>query len=756
MRQAPGPFQPLTGARPAAAFVSLALLPALFVFDHQTPLGIAAGVAYVVPVLLTLWSPRRLTLAVAATASLLVVVDIPLHPPEMLNWMVVVNRVLSLLMIWVTATLVLLRRHAELAVETARCALERQVEVRTAHLADLNRRLQQEAAERLQIDAELRDSTERFRAMVETTSDWVWELDARGVYTYASPKGLEFLGYAPEEVLGRTMMDFMPSDEAERFGALLQSMFAGRMAFRCVENVNRHRDGRLVVLETSGVPVFDTHGVFRGYRGIDRDVTERKVAERRLRESEQHLRQIIDLVPHSIFARDGEGRFLLANRAVGEAYGTSVENLLGRHHADLHHNAQEVLRMLADDREVIESGKMKLIPEESFTRRDGSRRTLRTVKIPYHVPGERRRAVLGLAIDITEEKEVERRLTASEQKYRALLENAVDAIVLAAPDGQLRDANRCAEQLLGYSREELCGMYARDLHPPEEHARLADVFETLRRSGNTLVVHPVRRKDGSVVQVEVAASRIEAGGQTLIQGIFRDVSTRERRAAQRLAEEKQLRDTLVREVHHRIKNNLQGVVGLLRSHADSSPALEAAIVAAIGQVQSISVVHGLLGRGHDLQVRLCEMVSAIAANAGTLTRTHIQPLVEWAVPCQVVVDPDEAVPIALVINELILNAAKHSRDDAEGGVTVRVTQGDGGAAVTVSNPGRLAATFDFAAGRGTGTGLGLVRSLLPRHGASLALEQAGDMIEARLVLRPPVAVAPADGLAGCTTPSARL
>lgn len=724
-----------------AGIVSLVLLPALFALDHYLPVGAAAGVAYVIPVLLTLWSPRRLTLAVAGIASLLVVADMFLNPAGTLNWMVVFNRALALLMVWVTAILVLLRRHAEEAVEVANAALERQVEARTAHLDELNRQLQREAAERVQIEAALRDSTERFRAMVETTSDWVWELDAQGVYTYTSPKSLDILGYAPDEVLGRTMMDFMPPDEAGRFGALLRSIFAGRMAFQCVENVNRHRDGHRVVLESSGVPVFGADGVFHGYRGIDRDVSDRKAAERRLCESERHLRQIIDLVPHRIFAKDGEGRFLLANQAVAEAYGMAVEDILGRHHGELHGHAQELERMRADDRTVLAAGRMKVIPEETFTGADGRTRTLRTVKIPYHAMGEKSRAVLGLAMDITEEKETERRLLASEQKYRALLENAVDAILLAELDGRLVDANRRAEQLLGYSREELHGMHSRALHPPEEHARLAEVFETLRSAGNTLVVHPVRRKDGSILQVEVAACRIDFGDQTLVQGIFRDVSTRERRAAQRLAEEKQLRDTLVREVHHRIKNNLQGVVGLLRSHADAHPQLDGALVAAIGQVQSISVVHGLHGQGDDLQVRLCDMVCAIARNAGTLTRARIEPLVELAAPQPVEVTTDEAVPVALIINELILNAVKHSTGARQ--VAVRVAQTGAAAEVTVTNAGRLRPGFDFASGRGLGTGLGLVRSLLPRNGARLQVEQAGETVLTRLVLAPPVVILPA-------------
>ncbi|MEK7796213.1 MAG: PAS domain S-box protein, partial [Pseudomonadota bacterium] len=129
----------------------------------------------------------------------------------------------------------------------------------------------------------LGDSEERFRALVETTSDWIWEVDARGVYTYASPKVKDLLGYAPEEVVGKTPFDFMPPDEAAKVGRQFAEIAAARRPFERLENVNLRKDGRRVVLETSGVPVLDRDGGFVGYRGIDRDITERIKAQEKLR-----------------------------------------------------------------------------------------------------------------------------------------------------------------------------------------------------------------------------------------------------------------------------------------------------------------------------------------------------------------------------------------------------------------------------------------------------------------------------------------
>ena len=132
---------------------------------------------------------------------------------------------------------------------------------------------------RKQAEEALRNSEERFRSLVETTSDWIWEADAQGVYTYASPQVKEILGYEPSEILGKTPLDLMPPDEAARVAKLMLQYFKAIKPFTTFENINLHKDGRRIVLETSGVPVVSQNGELTGYRGVDRDITNRKQAE---------------------------------------------------------------------------------------------------------------------------------------------------------------------------------------------------------------------------------------------------------------------------------------------------------------------------------------------------------------------------------------------------------------------------------------------------------------------------------------------
>ncbi len=135
-------------------------------------------------------------------------------------------------------------------------------------------------------------SERRFRDLVESSSDWIWEVNAQGKYTYSSPQTLEILGRTPEELLGKTPFDLMPDWEAERVSGLFEKIASRKSAFSMLENVNLHRDGHEVVMETSAIPILDNQGQLLGYRGIDRDVTERKAAEEQLHRNNLELERL--------------------------------------------------------------------------------------------------------------------------------------------------------------------------------------------------------------------------------------------------------------------------------------------------------------------------------------------------------------------------------------------------------------------------------------------------------------------------------
>lgn len=208
--------------------------------------------------------------------------------------------------------------------------------------------------ERKRAEQALRESQERrFRELMEASSDLIWEIDPEARYTYLSPRALDMLGYTPSELIGRSLLEMMPEAEAQRAEKLLRAYAARRQPFKAFENAQRHKNGSLLVLESSGVPFFDDEQRFCGYRGIARDVTERKQADR-FRE------EYVSLVSHDlrsplsvIVGQAGSLKKTLTKKGM-EREATSSEALL--------RNARRMTRMLDElaDSVRLESGRMQM------------------------------------------------------------------------------------------------------------------------------------------------------------------------------------------------------------------------------------------------------------------------------------------------------------------------------------------------------------------------------------------------------------
>jgi PAS domain S-box-containing protein len=139
-------------------------------------------------------------------------------------------------------------------------------------------------------EADLRRSEERFKQVVESAGDWIWEINAEGLYTYASPIVETVIGYRPEEIVGKKhFFDLFAPEVKENLKKIAFEAFAKRESFKCFVNPNVHKNGRIVILETSGTPIIDEKGNFLGYRGADRDITERQQKENELRKLNKDL-----------------------------------------------------------------------------------------------------------------------------------------------------------------------------------------------------------------------------------------------------------------------------------------------------------------------------------------------------------------------------------------------------------------------------------------------------------------------------------
>lgn len=134
---------------------------------------------------------------------------------------------------------------------------------------------------------ELELSEARFRDIASSSGDWIWEVDANAIYTFCSEKVEEILGFSPDEIIGKTPFDFMPEEEAQKIGEEFAQIFRERRPFRQLENKNITKSGHLIVVVTSGIPVFGTSGELVGYRGTDTDITRHKLNESELKAAKE-------------------------------------------------------------------------------------------------------------------------------------------------------------------------------------------------------------------------------------------------------------------------------------------------------------------------------------------------------------------------------------------------------------------------------------------------------------------------------------
>lgn len=216
-------------------------------------------------------------------------------------------------------------------------------------------------------------------------------------------------GYTNEEIESLQVADLIAPREREMVSLAIEEIFSDGVN-RTVKAPLLLKAGAEILYEFSGSAVMNETGDPVCLVGIGRDISERRERERELASTKQQLRQIIDLVPDLVFAKNRDGEYLLANEAIASAYGREPDAIEGKTGKELGLDPAEVDEFQRIDLEVIESGDPRHIPEETLTTADGSTRILETTKIPFEQVDSGDDAVLGYSRDVTELKEYERRL----------------------------------------------------------------------------------------------------------------------------------------------------------------------------------------------------------------------------------------------------------------------------------------------------------------------------------------------------------
>jgi PAS domain S-box-containing protein len=564
----------------------------------------------------------------------------------------------------------------------------------------------------------LAESEAHYRQQIDLAADAILVVEVQAGLLVAANRKAEALFARPRlSLIGRPFSSLWAEQHQASCHALLQDALRGRKSFPGVQLLGSSGNKLTTEITASTIEI----GHKRFLQVIVRDVTGRRQAEQALRASEERFRQLVNHIQEIFWvAEPAARRMLYVSPAFEQVMGIPVSAVLSNSRVWLDKVVPED-RPLALDALERQAQCQAVDVDFRFVRGDGAVRWLRTRSTPGH-DAHGLPIAYGLSEDITERKLSELALRQSEERLRHLAENVHEVFWVAD-----RDLSRF--EYVSPSFHTLWGTPADTLYVdpdawriqvmPEDLGLLEAAFEKQRSGQPSEADFRIQHRDRTLRWIRARFfPSVTSDGRAIVHGILGDLTEQKLAEHERLEAARLQRDAVVREVHHRIKNNLQGVAGLLRNEADRNPELKPALDRAIGQIQSMAVMYGLQGKDANRRLILCDIVPAIAKSVSELFQMaiHVSGIQEMRRSVQVA--EGESVAIALIINELLVNATKHARKEV-GELKLHLELLPSGARLTITNPGTLPPGINFSEGLGLGTGLSLVRALMPAKGVKL-------------------------------------
>ena len=558
----------------------------------------------------------------------------------------------------------------------------------------------------------------------------------------------DLVGHAPEALTGSPVSRLYESEAASQHylhGEKRDLLTTGRSHG---ERQVRRRDGSLFWAQvntrhvTAGQPSAGTIMSFV-------DVDDRQRARESLVQLADRTRAILDSVLVGIVTV-GDSGIEWMNRSARRMFGGELGDFVGAPISVVAGDELDHPLRRTDYGETLEEGQAETF-ECRLRARDG-RHFWVVGNVVVTGQDTANRQLTYALLDIERRRQAEVSIVQARASLQRIIETAPLAIALFdAASQQVVQLNQMAATFAGRPMKEILGRVPSQWLPGPEGAKLsADLHRALATPGS--VQRELRRsaEEGEGAQrvwdIRIVSLRSAADAPDQLLMVASDVTAQRAADEARLAAAIAQREMLIKEVHHRIKNNLQGVAGLLQQSASRHPEAAGVIAEAVSQVHAIAQVHGLqVGVTGPMRVR--GVVEAIAASVQRMFGRTIHVEVHGVAPQRFALTEADSIPIALTVNELFTNAIKHSTPTAGEPATdirCRIDCGETTVQIAIANQGRLVPGFTLAGIPAGVSGLGLVRSLLPRKGAKMAIEAEGDSVIARLELAPP-AVALIDG-----------
>jgi len=503
----------------------------------------------------------------------------------------------------------------------------------------------------------------------------------------------------------------------------------------------QHKNGHITPVLYNASIYKDQKGKTIGVFAAARDITELKRAEKALIESQQRLSNFIDFLPDATFAIDVDGKVIAWNQAIEEMTGFKADNILGKG------NYEYALPFYGTRRPVLIDLVLKCnkeIEDYRYVKRDGkallaeadvelnNKNFILWVKaVPlYDSEGNIYGAVESIR-DITKPKMAKSALKRSEQRFRTVAESAVDAIVTTNSKGNIIFFNNSLSKIFGYTKEELSRKPLTLLMPERFKKIYLNELQKFKKSGQhrlmgKTVTTTGLKKDKNEFPFEMSLSAWESEGKTYFTSIIRDLTERQK-ADEQIKKSLQEKEVLIREVHHRVKNNMQIISSLLNlqtRYVDDKETVNL-LKESQNRVKSMAMIHEKLYQSHDLNhINIFDYINSLVKDlfySYAIPKNQIKPVIEVE---EINLNIETAVPCGLIISEIISNSLKYAFPKGrEGEVHISLKHKGEKFYLTISDNGiGFPESIDF--NNTDSLGLKLVNSLTEQIDGELELDRS--------------------------------